>query len=71
MPKLKGPFTQTTSNKRADVLSIIAATIGFDRHRSRNHCGQVREIPGFSPIIASFTADYGMSEPNCEILRVR
>jgi hypothetical protein len=31
---------------------------------------KAREIPGFSPIIASFTADYGTSEPNCEILRV-
>jgi len=69
MPKLKGSFTQTTSNKRADVLSIIAARVGIDRHRSRNYCGQAREIPGFSPMMASFTADYGMSEPNCEILR--
>jgi hypothetical protein len=29
----------------------------------------VREMPGFSPIMASFTADYGMSEPIYEIPR--
>ncbi|WP_224670763.1 hypothetical protein [Mesorhizobium sp. BH1-1-5] len=66
MPKLKGSFTQTTSNKRADVLSITAAMIGIGPEIIAD---KAREIPGFSPIIASFTADYGMSEPNCEILR--
>jgi hypothetical protein len=36
-----------------------------------NYCGQAREIPGFSPMMASFTVDYGMSEPFREILRFR
>jgi hypothetical protein len=34
-------------------------------------CGQVREVPGLSPRMASFAADYGMSEPIREILPVR
>jgi hypothetical protein len=71
VPKLKGSFTQTTSNKRADVLSIIAVTIGLIGIGPEIFADKVREIPGFSPIIASFTADYGMSEPFCEILRAR
>jgi hypothetical protein len=49
MPKLKGSFTQTTSNKRADVLSILPqglASIGIGPEIT---AGRPAKSPDFRP----------------------